>query len=1774
MLFWTPLAPRVAHAQQIEISEEEQRAIREAAYDRQPELDEAHLEDVELDREAEYEGPPPSETSSGAPLALPGGDTRTAVNPQAISLPTAEGSIDGMGESFTPNLSSGTGSIGVPIAVAPGRSGVQPSFSLAYATSGGNGPVGFGWSLSAPFISRQVDRGVPQYDDQQRWHRGEDRFIYNGGQELVPVDSTAMARVDMESASATATFPDGVNGEWQEYRARVEGGFMRFFRAPDFTRWVVLSKDGSRFDFGRVSAGPSEIVSGSVNALERDPSAPNRVYRWMLTRMADSHGSPVWYRYQQFDNNAYLQDVTYVSPHACAVGSADDNAGCSESLASYASRVAFEYEARLDVFDTWVSGWRIATPRRLARVVVTAWDDDLGERALVRRYHLSYSNAGFHSMLTAVQLEGRPDAANEWGVRVLGAPVSERSLSASPVGPMLPAMRFDYTSVPSALDGTVHDVIGSPPHSVDEARSDLFDVNSDGLPDLVVTDPARYRTRDGRPAAGVFFNGFRGTGAAPAQTAAQFSAAVPVAVPPGMDGVMALSNPNVAPMDIDGDGRSDLLHMPRQRTYGWFSPTRSPDHEGEYSPGAQGWQWSYEQIQLPTTDADPRIDLGRDGAHIQVLDVNNDHLIDVVRTTGTEIQTWLNLGWLDRGEGRFGSYSWRGETATLSTAPVRSCLPVAGTVYDFEDPESRLGDMNGDGLQDLVRIRRGRVIYWPGRGDGSFGIGTRGCAPGLTSDRHIEMTTPPAEINTELAGVYLADIDSDGTDDVVQVRFDAIDVWLNRAGRAFAQRIIVRGVPANPGFANRIRLVDIDGSGTVDVVYGTAHGWRYIDLVGGLRPRLLVGVENGLGARTELQYETSAVDYLRDLQACATGDTRNCFTWNQPGDPGERLLTHRSGGSPVISTVVRSITTTDRMDVYGLDPQRATQRLHYHDAYYEGIEQEFRGFGVTDSWAIGDWNNPTTITRTWFQQGRRSQAIAAERLEHNPDEALKGRECLTETLDDEGRYLASAHATLAVRHLADGLDGRPIDYAYVVEANEIRYDTTPFTPLTDARVTLTDVEYRESGTDGDVTSSRTREVPIRGARWARIRTTYDRVDNLGHVLEQTAHGAVEVDGGLSAVDSPIVSHAEVVRLGTWTWRTRRSWVDGPSGLRLGETTIDVDDFTAAGDPQHTVTTVTGVPTLEFGGESSDEGGALGYDIADARRNVSASVAYDAWGQPIAQCAGGDLGGVAATAPPAQCLRFGTVTRDARFAQLALVERAWVGRAPDAYLETAGVWDRGLALLLSAEAPNHEISAMRYDGFGRPVAAIPPAVAGCPDGLPTTLIRYELTSDPENAPLSRVRTTTVLRNAADCSPANPIEGIGYVDGLGRPRAALATGDETHAWVRSGITTFDQKGSVRRTYQSDFYDGSENDFAAVVALPADIPYAVTRYDAFGRARGVIAEDGSTVWTSHHALSTDVCDPLDNDHSSPHYRTCTTARVDGHGRVIDQILRNRDPDTGADEQYRLWTWYRQDGAVLALARTQRTASITRPASVPARDATTVARTFTYDSIGRRWTSADPDTDSRRSTRTAANRSWRYLFNRVGDLAAVRDPRGCGQNFFYDLGGRLVGEQYVSCTESSPMRGEQPIALLAAGATGLDENTPPVLVDVRYYYDDYSGLDWSDDVRSGDLGHPEYPEVLAAVDARAAGMPTGVEDRGQRSVIAYDRRGNAVWSARQMAFISNAPELLAAPLPHPDEEPAPNDVPRRIEAPSTGTIAYDAHPAHTYVRRRPSITPRDRSR
>ena len=78
---------------------------------------------------------------SVSPPAIAGPD-KSGVKPAVISLPSGAGSIEGLGESFEPQLNTGSSSYGVAISLPPGRAGLAPKIHLAYNSGLGNSLVG------------------------------------------------------------------------------------------------------------------------------------------------------------------------------------------------------------------------------------------------------------------------------------------------------------------------------------------------------------------------------------------------------------------------------------------------------------------------------------------------------------------------------------------------------------------------------------------------------------------------------------------------------------------------------------------------------------------------------------------------------------------------------------------------------------------------------------------------------------------------------------------------------------------------------------------------------------------------------------------------------------------------------------------------------------------------------------------------------------------------------------------------------------------------------------------------------------------------------------------------------------------------------------------------------------------------------------------------------------------------------------------------------------------------------------------------------------------------------------------------------------------------------------------------------------------------------------------------------------------------------------------------------------------------------------------------
>ncbi|MFM9104977.1 MAG: SpvB/TcaC N-terminal domain-containing protein, partial [Cyanobium sp.] len=154
------------------------------------------------------------------------------LQPPSISLPKGGGAIRGMGEKFAANPVTGSGSMSVPIATSPGRSGFGHELSLSYDSGAGNGPFGFGWSLSLPAITRKTDKGLPRYRDWSTDPQEEDVFVLSGSEDLVPVLRQGAAGLEIHD--------DLIDGyRVRRYRPRIEGLFARIER----WQWIPTATD-------------------------------------------------------------------------------------------------------------------------------------------------------------------------------------------------------------------------------------------------------------------------------------------------------------------------------------------------------------------------------------------------------------------------------------------------------------------------------------------------------------------------------------------------------------------------------------------------------------------------------------------------------------------------------------------------------------------------------------------------------------------------------------------------------------------------------------------------------------------------------------------------------------------------------------------------------------------------------------------------------------------------------------------------------------------------------------------------------------------------------------------------------------------------------------------------------------------------------------------------------------------------------------------------------------------------------------------------------------------------------------------------------------------------------------------------------------------------------------------------------------------------------------------------------------------------------------------
>ncbi len=1011
-----------------------------------------------------------------------GADASPFTAPQ-LNLPKGGGAVRGIGEKFTTNPVTGTGSMTIPIALSPGRSGFGPQLSLSYDSGTGNGPFGMGWSLSSPAITRKTDKGLPQYRDSEE----SDVFILSGSEDLVPV-------LEHSGPAGWIEHPLKRDGyRVKRYRPRIEGLFARIERWTRIddgdVHWRSLSKDNVVTVYGQ-------------DAMSRiaDPAHPHHVFSWLISASYDDKGNAIVYDYVAENGdgvdvaaanernrvrtaNRYVKRIRYgnrrpllLDPDVPSFRRPHTESSDLDS-AGWMFEIVFDYDdghyhqeppddegrtfvhasatpapgstwpARKDAFSSYRSTFEVRTYRLCRRVLVFHHFPDELQFAeyFVRSTEFEYRQKALGSFITGVTQSGyRLHAENLY------------------LKNSLPTIDLAYTANPLEDD--------------EYPRYEVQDVGPGSLanlPEGIDGKAYRWLDLDGEGISGVFSEQGSAWFYKPNLGNGRFGR---TEVLPRRPSLTAIKSGRQQFMALAGDGKLDLVDF-SSPTPGFYERTLDT-----------GWGMFCRFHSLPVRDwNDP---------NLRFVDVTGDGLADVL-ITQNDAFTWhpsLSI----EGYGAAGRVPF-----PLSEEKGPRVVFADGTQSIY------LADLSGDGLSDLVRIRNGEVCYWPNLGYGRFG-------PKVTMDNSPWFDEPDL---FDQARIQLADTDGSGTTDIVYLGHDGIRIYLNEVGGRWSGARILKNFPAADNLT-KIAVEDFLGHGTSCLVWSSplpgdaAQPLRYIDLMRGQKPHLLKHVVNNLGAETVVEYGFSTEFYLAD----------------------------KAAGTPWVTRLAFPVHVVKRVETYDfVSRNRFVTSYTYHHGYYDGPEREFRGFGRVDQLDTEEFgalsksgtfpsgqnedrasNVPPVLIKTWFHTGaflgigRITRHLAHEyyreplppRAPGEPD-PLKAME-LDDTIlpelmtSEESREACRALKGMMLRKEVYALDGKE-DSGRPYSVAESNATIAPLQPRLFNRHAVFFTHPRET-----VTFHYERKVyDIDGVKRADPRVGHDvtlRVDDYGNVLESVSIG--------------------------------------------------------------------------------------------------------------------------------------------------------------------------------------------------------------------------------------------------------------------------------------------------------------------------------------------------------------------------------------------------------------------------------------------------------------------------------------------------------------------------------------------------------------------------------------------------------------------------------------------------------------------------------------------
>ncbi|MGJ7262298.1 toxin TcdB middle/C-terminal domain-containing protein [Morganella morganii] len=361
-------------------------------------------------------------------------------------------------------------------------------------------------------------------------------------------------------------------------------------------------------------------------------------------------------------------------------------------------------------------------------------------------------------------------------------------------------------------------------------------------------------------------------------------------------------------IDLDGDGRLEWVVI-HQRANGYYPQDKN---------NAEQWLRFSSLSGLPTEFHYPAA---------QLIDFTGKGLYDLVVIGPKSVRLYPSdrKGW---------------KAGTIIKQPDGVTLPVlSGDERSF----TGFSDLPGTGQQHLVRINMDGVYYWPNKGNGYFGHPVH--IPGFIPGEHFDP-----------ANLYLADIDGNGSANIIYAHSDYLDIYINQSGNRFSKPVKLP-LPEGVRYDHtcELQFADIQGNGVdcMILIRPLPELRHWLFEFSTKKPWLLSEVNNNMGMNYALNYRSSAQFWLDEKAASEHQKTPVCY----------------------LPFPVHCVWKTETKDE--ITGNTLTSTVNYRHGAWDGSEREFRGFGyveITDSLLTeNEEGKPETTapkqTRSWFATG-------------------------------------------------------------------------------------------------------------------------------------------------------------------------------------------------------------------------------------------------------------------------------------------------------------------------------------------------------------------------------------------------------------------------------------------------------------------------------------------------------------------------------------------------------------------------------------------------------------------------------------------------------------------------------------------------------------------------------------------------------------------------------------------------------------------------------------